>query len=299
MGWASLLPQEVPKAVELTSLSDEDSGKGSQPPSPPSPAPSSFSSTSASSLEAEGYVAFPGLGQLPTQLAGLSVAKDSQTRKAFNCKYCNKEYLSLGALKMHIRSHTLPCVCGTCGKAFSRPWLLQGHVRTHTGECPRGPPPFSSQSPLPSLPVLVGGAPGLTVILRMWKLGLQSPDFWLVRSGAWLLKCLAGTFIRSSAKQMGEVDNFVSAVAVSPPNGLELDMGEVQATPCCQARCEGAHLAPPSPSPARQDVVRPPTCLGVLPELQTLSQCFTSLSLTLHVCKMSIRTSCGVSAPVK
>lgn len=144
-----------------------------------------------------------------------------------------------------------------------------------------------------------GGAPGLTVILRMWKLGLQSPDFWLVRSGAWLLKCLAGTFIRSSAKQMGEVDNFVSAVAVSPPNGLELDMGEVQATPCCQARCEGAHLAPPSPSPARQDVVRPPTCLGVLPELQTLSQCFTSLSLTLHVCKMSIRTSCGVSAPVK
>lgn len=136
IGWASLLSQEIPKAVELTSLSDEDSGKGSQPPSPPSPAPSSFSSTSASSLEAEGYAAFPGLGPLPKQLVGLSGAKDPQSRKAFNCKYCNKEYISLGALKMHIRSHTLPCVCGTCGKAFSRPWLLQGHVRTHTGECP-------------------------------------------------------------------------------------------------------------------------------------------------------------------
>lgn len=45
LNWAPLLPQEMPKAVELTSLSDEDSGKGSQPPSPllrpprPSPPP--------------------------------------------------------------------------------------------------------------------------------------------------------------------------------------------------------------------------------------------------------------------
>ncbi|KAF0035289.1 hypothetical protein F2P81_013047 [Scophthalmus maximus] len=55
---------------------------------------------------------------------------------AFLCKHCPKEYTSLGALKMHIRSHTLPCVCTTCGKAFSRPWLLRGHIRTHTGERP-------------------------------------------------------------------------------------------------------------------------------------------------------------------
>ncbi|XP_070833582.1 steroid 17-alpha-hydroxylase/17,20 lyase isoform X1 [Chaetodon trifascialis] len=58
------------------------------------------------------------------------------SKKFFNCKYCEKKYVSLGALKMHIRTHTLPCVCKLCGKAFSRPWLLQGHIRTHTGEKP-------------------------------------------------------------------------------------------------------------------------------------------------------------------
>ncbi|UYV78950.1 SNAI1 [Cordylochernes scorpioides] len=57
-------------------------------------------------------------------------------QKAFVCKQCPKSYSSLGALKMHIRTHTLPCKCKLCGKAFSRPWLLQGHVRTHTGEKP-------------------------------------------------------------------------------------------------------------------------------------------------------------------
>ncbi|XP_077610347.1 zinc finger protein SNAI3 [Crocuta crocuta] len=56
--------------------------------------------------------------------------------RCFSCRYCDKEYGSLGALKMHIRTHTLPCLCSVCGKAFSRPWLLQGHIRTHTGEKP-------------------------------------------------------------------------------------------------------------------------------------------------------------------
>jgi snail 2 len=54
----------------------------------------------------------------------------------FKCKCCDKSYLTLGALKMHIRTHTLPCKCKICGKSFSRPWLLQGHYRTHTGEKP-------------------------------------------------------------------------------------------------------------------------------------------------------------------
>ncbi|CAG0879471.1 unnamed protein product [Cyprideis torosa] len=65
---------------------------------------------------------------------------NKQTNKAFACKYCHKIYISLGALKMHIRTHTLPCKCNLCGKAFSRPWLLQGHIRTHTGEKPFGCP---------------------------------------------------------------------------------------------------------------------------------------------------------------
>ena len=72
--------------------------------------------------------------------SGLSKHKqfhcESHIKKEFSCKYCEKTYNSLGALKMHIRTHTLPCKCQICGKAFSRPWLLQGHLRTHTGEKP-------------------------------------------------------------------------------------------------------------------------------------------------------------------
>ncbi|MBN3319837.1 SNAI2 protein, partial [Atractosteus spatula] len=75
-----------------------------------------------------------------------------QCHRYFNCKYCDKEYVSLGALKMHIRTHTLPCVCKLCGKAFSRPWLLQGHIRTHTGEkpfsCPHCSRAFADRSNL-------------------------------------------------------------------------------------------------------------------------------------------------------
>ena len=60
----------------------------------------------------------------------------NQIQKQFSCKYCQKTYTSGSALKMHIRTHTLPCKCAQCGKSFSRPWLLQGHMRTHTGEKP-------------------------------------------------------------------------------------------------------------------------------------------------------------------
>lgn len=65
-----------------------------------------------------------------------TASPNSQAKKSFDCQFCEKTYTSLGALKMHIRTHTKPCKCHLCGKAFSRPWLLQGHIRTHTGDKP-------------------------------------------------------------------------------------------------------------------------------------------------------------------
>ncbi|XP_073821477.1 worniu [Musca autumnalis] len=80
------------------------------------------------------YSTFSGLTK--HQQFHCPAAEGNQVKKVFNCKNCDKTYVSLGALKMHIRTHTLPCKCPICGKAFSRPWLLQGHIRTHTGEKP-------------------------------------------------------------------------------------------------------------------------------------------------------------------
>lgn len=58
---------------------------------------------------------------------------NSNASRQYTCHVCAKIYYSMSALKMHIRTHTLPCKCNICGKAFSRMWLLNGHLRTHTG----------------------------------------------------------------------------------------------------------------------------------------------------------------------
>ena len=108
--------------------------------SSPSGSESSGSNSSPEGPPTVSRLSCSDCGRRYATLAGLTRHKQfhcsKEAAKSFDCKHCEKTYTSLGALKMHIRTHTLPCKCHLCGKAFSRPWLLQGHIRTHTGEKP-------------------------------------------------------------------------------------------------------------------------------------------------------------------
>ncbi|CAG9864367.1 unnamed protein product [Phyllotreta striolata] len=125
------------RPVYSESLSPTGSGAAS----PPLPAPQSPEDSSEKRRQGARHQC-PDCGKSYSTFSGLSkhrqfhCAAGEGPKKSFSCKYCEKVYVSLGALKMHIRTHTLPCKCTICGKAFSRPWLLQGHIRTHTGEKP-------------------------------------------------------------------------------------------------------------------------------------------------------------------
>ncbi|XP_061590913.1 snail family zinc finger 1b [Cololabis saira] len=130
-----------PSSSSSSGEEEEDGGRSSDPPSPDVIQhiyPSLHCSESYASLSVLSYrqMSHHQLSSLVPPEQTPPLPAEGSSRPAFHCKHCSKEYNSLGALKMHIRSHTLPCVCPTCGKAFSRPWLLRGHIRTHTGERP-------------------------------------------------------------------------------------------------------------------------------------------------------------------
>lgn len=128
------MPQKSPSSFTSLSTTSSTSTKSAQ-----DFLNTSSSSSSSSSSKSNSYSKNKSddLTNSSTATHNTSVKESTGNQDAlFKCKNCDKSYLTPGALKMHIRTHTLPCKCKICGKSFSRPWLLQGHYRTHTGEKP-------------------------------------------------------------------------------------------------------------------------------------------------------------------
>ncbi|KHJ87067.1 zinc finger, C2H2 type [Oesophagostomum dentatum] len=80
----------------------------------------------------------------PVELGSSQKKETLQTHRpldsehAKQCPHCDRVYVSMPALSMHILTHKASHKCDICGKVFSRLWLLQGHLRSHTGQRPFG-----------------------------------------------------------------------------------------------------------------------------------------------------------------
>ncbi|KAL7057303.1 hypothetical protein AAHC03_019228 [Spirometra sp. Aus1] len=127
-----LAPRRVSGSPSTSVTLTAGSGEYQTPPRYQPPKNRLLTDPAASQGEAAGGVACQDFGSWPPLVPGSPCVSPAPHA----CRLCDKVYSQPSALKMHVRTHTLPCQCTYCGKSFSRKWLLKGHERTHTGERP-------------------------------------------------------------------------------------------------------------------------------------------------------------------